>query len=74
MSNFQPNVPRGVVTTNLPLIIDKPVSFGVQYMCSFCTKCADNCPAQAILSGEKTVVRGVEKWHLELLLLEIDWD
>ncbi len=62
---FGPRVRLGLVTTNLPLITDKPISFGVQDMCSFCTKCADNCPAQAIPSGEKTVVRGVEKWQLD---------
>lgn len=55
----------GGVTTSLPLIVDSPKSFGVADFCQSCLKCADNCPPQAIPSGEKKTVRGVEKWMID---------
>ncbi|MFH2056057.1 MAG: reductive dehalogenase [bacterium] len=61
-----PRVRLGAVTTDLPLLVDKPISFGVQEFCTTCKKCADNCPSQAIPSGEKVEVRGVEKWQLDI--------
>lgn len=56
----------GAVTTDLPLIPDKPVVFGVQNFCEKCVKCADNCPSGAIPEGGKITVRGVEKWQLNI--------
>ena len=55
----------GAVTTNLPLMPDHPIRFGVQEFCRRCKKCIDNCPSGAIADGGKTVVRGVEKWALD---------
>ena len=60
---FGPRVRLSVVTTNLPLTQDKPISFGVQDFCSFCKKCAVNCPSGAIDNGEKGIYKGVEKWQ-----------
>jgi len=60
---FGPRVRLSVVTTNLPLEVDKPISFGVQDFCSFCKKCAINCPSGSIELGEKKVYAGVEKWQ-----------
>ena len=62
---YGPRVRLGLVTTDLPLIPDKPKIFGVQNFCKKCLKCAINCPAQAIEYGEKKEVRGVEKWLLQ---------
>ena len=59
---FGPRVRLGAVTTNMPLIPDKPVSFGVIDFCESCRKCAENCPSGAIAKGDKKYVRGVEKW------------
>lgn len=60
---FGPRVRLSVVTTNLPLDVDQPISFGVQEFCSFCKKCAINCPSGSIDFGEKKIYAGVEKWQ-----------
>jgi len=60
--NFGPRVRLGLVTTDLPLAIDEPITFGVQDFCDRCKKCADNCPAQAIPKGKKIIELGTEKW------------
>jgi len=59
---FGPRVRLGLVTTNLPLIPDKPKNFGVQDFCLKCQKCATNCPAQAITYDKKIEENGVLKW------------
>jgi len=51
-----------VMTTDLPLIPDKPVDFGLQYFCSHCLKCARECPCDAIPFGEKVMFNGYEMW------------
>ena len=60
---FGPRVRLSAVTTNMPLVQDKPVTFGVQEFCSICKKCADNCPSGSIDTGSKKPVRGVKKWQ-----------
>ncbi len=60
---YGPRVRLAVVTTNLPLVADEPIHFGVQHFCDFCKKCAENCPSQSIEAGHKSVYRGVEKWQ-----------
>jgi len=63
---FGARVRLGAVTTDLPLVPDRPVVFGVQDFCATCLKCAENCPSAAIPRGGKTTVRGVEKWQLNV--------
>jgi len=58
-----PRLRLAVVTTDLPLLQDSPVVFGVQDFCTFCKKCAVNCPSGAISKGDKEVYKGVEKWQ-----------
>jgi len=60
---FGPRIRLSVVTTNLPLVYDRPIVFGVQDFCSFCKKCAENCPSSSISTDEKNIYRGVEKWQ-----------
>ena len=60
---FGPRVRLSVVTTNMPLTQDEPISFGVQHFCEFCKKCATCCPSAAVDSNGKTVHNGVEKWQ-----------
>ena len=51
---FGPRVRISKIFTDLPLVPDKPVDFGVWDFCRICGKCADHCPANAIMHGEPT--------------------
>ncbi len=51
-----------VLTTNLPLVPDQPVDFGLQEFCSQCLKCARECPVNAIPFGDKVMFNGYEIW------------
>ncbi|MFQ5722428.1 MAG: 4Fe-4S dicluster domain-containing protein, partial [Candidatus Aminicenantales bacterium] len=62
---YGPRARLGLVTTDLPLIPDKPKKWGIQEFCQKCKKCARNCPAQAIPKGEKTEENGALKWVLK---------
>lgn len=42
------------VFTDLPLISDRPIQFGVWDFCLECGRCAKECPSQAITYGEPT--------------------
>jgi reductive dehalogenase len=61
-----PRVRTAVVTTDLSLIEDQPINFGVQHFCEICKKCAENCPSQSIDRGKKREVRGVLKWQSKM--------
>jgi ferredoxin len=53
------------VTTDIPLVHDKPVDIGVEEFCRECNLCAEYCPVGAIpIKQEKKAVRGVRKWKL----------
>jgi epoxyqueuosine reductase QueG len=56
----------GAVTTDLPLVADQPISFGVQDFCDKCLKCAVNCPSAAIPQGSATMSNGVMRWPLNV--------
>lgn len=52
------------VTTDMPLIPDKPVDIGAEDFCLNCQICTKACPPGAIFE-EKQMVRGVEKWFVD---------
>lgn len=56
----------GAVTTDLPMVIDKPKDFGVQDFCDRCKRCAVNCPSAAIPNDSPEEVRGALKWPLNI--------
>jgi len=51
-----------VLTTNMPLEVDRPIDFGLQAFCNDCNKCARECPSQAIPYGDKVFYNGYETW------------
>ena len=51
-----------VLTTDLPLVPDKPIDFGLQDFCGNCLKCARECPVNAIPFGDKVMFNGYEIW------------
>ena len=54
-----------VLTTDMPLVPDKPIDFGLQDFCSGCLKCARECPCDAITWGDKVMFNGYEMWKLD---------
>ena len=54
-----------VLTTDMPLVADKPIDFGLQEFCSGCYKCARECPCDAISWGDKVMFNGYEIWKLD---------
>ena len=69
---FGPRVRLGKVFTNLPLVHDEPIRFGVREMCEVCRACTDHCPSKAIPAGAPTTerhnrsnLRGVRKWTVD---------
>ncbi len=61
-----PRFKAAVVTTDLPLAIDKPIDFGLQNFCNKCKKCAKKCPAQAISYDKKIITNGYERWPVDI--------
>ncbi len=51
-----------VLTTDMPLAVDKPIDFGLQYFCDHCHKCDRECPCDAIPHGPKVMFNGYEIW------------
>jgi len=57
-----PRIKTAIITTDMPLAIDKPIDFGLQDFCNKCNKCARECPASAIPFGDKIMFNGYEMW------------
>ena len=57
-----PRLKSGVVTTDMPLAVDRPIDFGLQKFCEACNKCARECPSGAITAGPKRMFNGYEIW------------
>jgi len=53
------------VLTDLPLMPDKPIDFGLQDFCQVCKICAHACPVNAISTGDKVMYNGYETWKLD---------
>jgi reductive dehalogenase len=51
-----------VLTTDFPMVVDKPIDFGLQTFCGNCLKCARECPCDAIPFGGKVMFNGYEMW------------
>ena len=60
-ASFRP----GFVTTDLPLVEDKPREFGVQDFCMNCNVCQRNCPGDAI-PQDYVMTHGIKRWLIDL--------
>ena len=68
---FGLNMRLKAVTTDLPLAVDKPISFGTHEFCMACENCAKFCPPRAVPFGEPTETPdsifhnpGYRKWYV----------
>lgn len=52
------------VSTDMPLLADRPDVFGADDFCHNCRICTDACPPDAI-AEDKQLVRGDEKWYVD---------
>ena len=56
-----------VVTTDLPLQVDKPIDIGLQQFCRTCKKCAEACPSKAIsMEDDKVEHNGYMSWPIHM--------
>jgi reductive dehalogenase len=53
-----------IVTTDMLLVVNKPIDFGLQDFCARCEKCAKYCPSGSIpfRANAKIMHNGYEKW------------
>ena len=77
---FGPRLRLSKVLTDLPLVPDAPIDSGVTEFCRVCKKCAELCPSQAIMPGERTAqprtasnVAGELKWPLQAEKCRMYW-
>lgn len=63
---FGSRVRIGAVTTDAPVVHDRPRSLGAAHFCEICLKCADNCPSHALSKGDREDVLGVAKWPTQI--------
>lgn len=60
-----PRVRVAVVTTDMPVIIDKKRDYSsVIDFCNICKKCADACPSASISHQKRSIYEGVLRWKI----------
>lgn len=69
---YGPRVRLAKVITDMPLVPDPPIRFGVTEFCGDCMLCAEHCPSNAITDGPRTWEGkspsnnpGALKWYIE---------
>ena len=68
---YGPRIRLAKVMTDLPMIADRPISFGVTEFCEVCGKCAEFCPSEAISNENRTYeaapagIPGYYHWPLD---------
>lgn len=60
-ANFRPSF----VTTDLPLVYDAPLEFGVQDYCESCNLCRNNCPGAAV-AEDHILTEGIRRWRIDM--------
>jgi epoxyqueuosine reductase len=78
--SFGPRCRISKVITDLPLVPDHPISFGVTAFCDACKKCAKKCPADALPMGDRSYEpvgdfnsKGVLCWQADHLRCREYW-
>jgi epoxyqueuosine reductase len=68
---FGPRVRLAKVLTDVPLLPDRPIEFGVRDFCLICERCAQKCPSHSIMFGPASAEthnisnrEGVHTWHI----------
>jgi reductive dehalogenase len=68
---YGPRVRLAKVITDMPLVPDSPIRFGVAEFCESCMLCAEDCPSRSITEGPRTWEGkspanspGVYKWYV----------
>lgn len=71
---YGPRIQLAKVITDMPLLVDQPIRFGVKEFCDVCQQCAEQCPGQAISSEAPTNKAldisnnpGVIKWPVDAI-------
>ena len=69
---YGPRVRLAKVITDMPLLPDSPIKFGVTEFCEACMLCAEHCPSAAITDGSRTWEGkslsnnpGTLKWYID---------
>lgn len=77
---YGPRVRISKVITDLPLVPDSPVDFGVTDFCNACEMCSKKCPSQSIQYGERSSeqnnisnIDGALKWHINAETCRVYW-
>jgi epoxyqueuosine reductase len=68
------NARLGVVTTNIPMEVDKPIDFGVKEFCKKCKICAERCVTGAISHADEPDIEfGYKRWRIKCELCFQVW-
>ena len=61
------NTRLAAISTDMPLIADKPIDAGINKFCKKCKICADECPSGSISFDDapKHVIRGFKRWKID---------
>jgi reductive dehalogenase len=69
------------VLTNLPLIPDKPIDFGMRSFCETCHSCAGSCPVNAVRKEDRTTEQtsisnrpGILRWPVDVAKCYLFWE
>lgn len=68
------NARLGVVTTNIPMAVDKPIDIGVSDFCKKCKICAEKCVTGAISHADEPETHfGYKRWRIKCELCFNVW-
>lgn len=77
---YGPRVRIAKILTDLPLVPDSPIDFGVTEFCKSCEICAEKCPSESIKYGDRTIepnnisnARGGLKWPINAETCRMYW-